>query len=52
MPEDRPRIGERCSCPLTEGLGKERNRSNSGDSLRWQTNLFGLATDDSKIERP
>ena len=51
-PGDCPRTGERRPCQPLEGPGRERKRSNSGDSLRWQISLPGLATDDAKIEIP
>ena len=41
--EDRPKTGETHLSPLTEDPGRERNRQNSGDLLRWQTGPPSLA---------
>ena len=49
-PVDRPRTGGMRPCPPTADPGKEKNRSNSDDWRRLQTNLFGPATVDSKTE--
>ena len=50
LPPDRPRTGGRRPCPPTEGLGKAKNKSSSGDWRRSQTNLSAPAKDDIKTE--
>ena len=43
--ENRPMTVETRPSPQTEDPGRERNRQNSGDLLRWQTNRPSPATD-------
>ena len=49
--EDRPTTVETLLSPQTEDPGREKNRLNNSDLLRWQTNRPSPATDSKGPEK-